>query len=56
MKISPRIRYALISTALAAAFMALFGNPRKLPGEGLGFLGFLGVVFLVSLVLHGKVD
>jgi hypothetical protein len=51
-----RIRYALLSTALAAVFLALFGNPRRLPGEWLGFLGLLGVVFLISLVLYGKVD
>jgi len=54
--LSPRIRTAVGSTALAAVFFVVLGDPHKFPGEWFGYIGFLVLVFCVALYGHGKID
>ena len=56
MNVSPRLRYAFISTALGGIFFALIGDMHKFPGGWVGYGGLLVGVFLLALYLHGKVD
>jgi hypothetical protein len=53
---SPKLRYALISTVLAGLLLALVSDIQGFPGGWIGYGAFLLGVFLLALKLHGKVD
>jgi len=53
---SPKVLFAVGSTAIAAVFFAVVGDPHKFPGEWFGYAGFLVGVFFLALYFHGKVD
>jgi hypothetical protein len=54
--VSPKIRFAVVTTAVGAVFFAVVGDPRKFPGEWFGYAGFLVGVFCLALYFHGKID
>jgi hypothetical protein len=51
-----KILFAIASTALAAVFFAVVGDPHKFPGDWFGYIGFLVGVFVLAFFLHGKID
>jgi hypothetical protein len=55
-KTAATLRDAAIATAVPALYFGLFGSPYKFPGEWVGFVGFLILVFVLAILLHGRVD
>jgi hypothetical protein len=55
-RLPPRFLFAVGSTAFAAVFFAVVGEPRKFPGEWFGYVGFLVGVFCLALYVYGKLD
>jgi len=56
MKMSPRYRYAVTSTAVATLTLGLLVGPQRLRGRWLGLAVSLVAVFFLARHLYGKID
>jgi hypothetical protein len=56
MSVSPKLRYAVISTVLGGVLFALVADMSRFPGGWLGFSAFLIGVFVLALHLYDRLD
>ena len=56
MNVSPKVRYAVLTTVLGGVLFALVADMNRFPGGWLGYGVFLVGVFLLALQLHDRLD